>query len=189
MTTSRTSGPTPTCPTDSRRVKIGLVIGIDPGSKVTGYGLVSLNGSGRLTCLRSGQIKPPANRPLAERLAVVFEGLTEVVERDRPEEMAVEDIFFARNVKSALALGHVRGVALLTAARTGIPVFTYSPSTIKKAVVGYGQASKEQVSHMVCAQLGLEPGLALDVTDALACAICHLNTSATLNRISERGLK
>jgi len=170
-----------------RGSNIRLVIGIDPGSKVTGYGLVA-DQDGRLVCLRSGQVKPPAGWPLARRLAAVFDGLMEVIQSYQPQEMAVEDIFFARNARSALALGHVRGVALLAAAKKGLVVQAYAPNAIKKSVVGYGRASKDQVSRMVKSLLSLDQSLSPDVTDALACAICHLNTSATLNRLkAQRG--
>ena len=137
-----------------------------------------------MTCLAAGRITPPARLPLHQRLERVFSGLSEIVESAGPEEMAVESVFFAKNAKSALALGHVRGVALLTAARAGLPVFAYSPAEIKKAVVGYGRAAKEQVGHMVANLLNLDYNLAADVTDALACAVCHLNTSATLARLN-----
>jgi len=162
---------------------IRLIIGIDPGSQVTGYGLIQGDEKGRMSCLAVGRIKPTASWPLSRRLKVVYDGLLEILDQHQPDEMAVEDVFFARNARSALALGHVRGVALLAAATHGLPVHDYSPRSIKKALVGYGQASKEQVSHMVRSLLTLEAGLGLDETDALACAICHLHTSATLNRM------
>ena len=95
----------------------------------------------------------------------------------------MEDIFFAKNARSALALGHVRGVALLAAARNGLPVATYSPNAIKKSVVGYGRASKDQVGRMVCSLLSIREIPGQDVTDALACAVCHLNSSATEQRL------
>lgn len=136
-----------------------------------------------LSCPTCGLIRPPAGRPLAWRLRAVYEGLREVIAAHRPDEMAVEDVFFARNAKAALALGHVRGVALLAAAETGLEVFSYSPRTIKKALVGYGQASKDQVSRMVVSLLDLKDAPGQDATDALACAICHLNTSSTLRRL------
>ena len=187
MRTSRTSGSTAPCPTTWPLSKIRLIIGIDPGSRVTGYGLIQGDEEGRMSCLAAGRIKPTASWPLSRRLKTVYDGLLEVLDQYQPHEMAVEDVFFARNVRSALALGHVRGVALLVAATRGLPVHDYSPRTIKKALVGYGQASKEQVSHMVRSLLSLEAGLGPDETDALACAICHLHTSATLNRMGLGG--
>ncbi len=137
-----------------------------------------------LRALAAGQIQPPAHQPLEQRLLAVHQELGEVIARHRPGEMAVEEVFLAKNARSALALGHVRGVALLCAAEAGIPVFGYATRTIKKALVGYGQAGKEQVSHMVKIMLGLREDLGADAADALACAICHVNTQATLARLA-----
>lgn len=159
-----------------------LILGIDPGSKATGYGLIRGQGQS-LACPAAGLIRPPAGWSLARRLEGVYDGLTEVIAQTEPDEMAVEDIFFAKNARSAIALGHVRGVALLAAAKAGLPITIYTPASIKKAVVGYGRASKEQVSTVVRSLLNINKPLALDTTDALACAICHYHTSATLRRI------
>jgi crossover junction endodeoxyribonuclease RuvC len=154
---------------------------------VTGYGLVEVAAGGRMICRLAGQIAPPSGWPLPRRLEAVFQGLTELILKHEPQEMAVEDIYFARNARSALALGHVRGVVLLAAAQSRLPVETYTASAIKKAVVGYGRAGKEQVGRMVCSLLSLNQALGQDVTDALACAVCHLNTSATARRIAAAG--
>ena len=117
------------------------------------------------------------------RLKKICEGLTEIIGRHSPEQVAIEDVFYAVNVKSALKLGHVRGVAMLVAAQAGLQVIAYSPLSIKSAVVGYGRAEKSQVQLMVARLLGLpaapEPP---DVADALAIAICHLHTGGTLRR-------
>ncbi len=162
------------------------MVGIDPGSRATGFGVIRAEDGGRLVCLEAGCIRPASGRPLDHRLKTIFDGLMNVLHKHGPEEMAVEDVFFARNARSALALGHVRGVALLTAAEMGLPVFTYSARTIKKALVGYGQASKDQVNHMVQVLLGVEQPLSPDAADALACAVCHLNTRATLDHFKTR---
>jgi len=121
--------------------------------------------------------------PIADRLNKIFQGLQAVIVRDRPEEVAIEDVFFAVNVKSALKLGHVRGVAMLAASSAGLAVAEYAPLSIKSAVVGYGRADKEQVQHMITRLLNLAaPPDSPDAADALAIAICHLHTSASLRR-------
>ncbi len=181
---SRMSGTTPNSRTGSRgRNRIGLIIGIDPGTRITGYALVEDGDSSGPVCRLAGEIRPAPALPLSQRLAAVFDGLDRIIVEHNPLEMAVEDIFFAKNARSALALGHVRGVILLAAARHGLPVSTYSANTIKKSVVGYGGASKDQVGRMVRSLLSIRDELGRDVTDALACAICHLNSSATSRRL------
>jgi crossover junction endodeoxyribonuclease RuvC len=150
---------------------------------VTGYALVEGGEVSGPVCRLAGEIRPRPGNPLAQRLADVFEGLDKIIAEHQPEEMAVEDVFFAKNARSALALGHVRGVVLLAAARHGLPVATYSANAIKKSVVGYGRAGKEQVGQMVCSLLSIKADLGPDVTDALACALCHLNSSATAKRV------
>jgi len=159
------------------------VLGIDCGTEYTGYGVVELEGSGRLVCLISGAIKLSAREPLPLRLSRISEGLAEIIREHQPDNVAIEDVFYALNVKSALKLGQVRGVAMLAAASAGLEVAEYSPLSIKSAVVGYGRAEKHQVQHMVRQLLELEeiPEPA-DAADALAIAICHLHTSATLER-------
>jgi len=160
---------------------VPLALGIDPGSKFTGYGLVAKEGS-RLHFIAAGRIATKASAPLSERLNQVFTGLRQVIRRYSPDMAVVEDIFFAKNVRSAVRLGHVRGVALLAAAEAGLPVSEYSPATIKMAVVGYGQADKDQVGLMVKKILGLDHDLTEDAADALAAAICHLNQTPALSR-------
>jgi len=160
------------------------VLGIDCGSDVTGYGVVEPDGhAGDLCCVTAGAIWLAGRDRLPARLARVFNELRAVIERHRPDEVAIEDVFYAVNAKSALKLGHVRGVAMLAAASCGLEVAEYAPLTIKSAVVGYGKAEKVQVQEMVMRLLKLkerpEPP---DVADALAIAICHLHTSATLLR-------
>jgi crossover junction endodeoxyribonuclease RuvC len=125
-----------------------------------------------------GSLAAPAQAAFPEKLHVIHAGLTALINRHRPECIAVEDIFYARNVRAALKLGHARGVALLAASEAGVPVFEYSPAEIKRAVVGYGRAEKPQVQEMIRLLLGLERAPSPhDVADALAVAICHLHAS------------
>jgi len=161
------------------------VLGIDCGTEYTGYGVVELASSGKLLCLTSGAIKLFAREPLPTRLNRIYERLGELILDHRPDEVAIEDVFYALNVKSALKLGQVRGVAMLAAAAAGLEVAEYAPLSIKSAVVGYGRAEKQQVQHMVTRLLELaEPPEPADASDALAIAICHLHTAATLQRQS-----
>lgn len=147
------------------------ILGIDPGTRAMGYGVIERQGT-RVRCLASGVITP-APGELAFRLATIFAALEAVVAAHRPDEVAVEDLFHARNAKSALVLGHARGVALLVAGRAGLSVHAYAPPIVKKAVVGHGRAEKFQVQKMVRALLGLETEPAEDEADALAVALCH----------------
>ena len=159
------------------------VLGIDCGTEFTGYGLVEHCG-GTLSCITCGAIELDRREPLPQRLARVFAGLTSVLEHHRPEAVAIEDVFYAVNVKSAIKLGQVRGVAMLAAAVHGCEVAEYSPLAIKSAVVGYGKADKLQVQYMVTRLLRLETApKSLDACDALAAAICHLHSAGTANRV------
>ena len=159
------------------------VLGIDCGTECTGYGVVELCPDSRLICLTCGAIKLSARDPLPVRLAAIFKRLGAIIQEHRPDNVAIEDVFYALNVKSALKLGQVRGVAMLAAASAGLEVSEYSPLSIKCAVVGYGRAEKPQVQHMVTQLLNLpEIPQPPDAADALAIAICHLHTSATLDR-------
>lgn len=159
------------------------VLGVDCGTECTGYGVVELALNDQLVCLGCGAIKLSPREPLASRLAKVFEKLTSVIQEHGPDQVAIEDVFYAVNVKSALKLGQVRGVAMLAASSAGLTVAEYAPLAIKSAVVGYGRAEKHQVQHMVSKLLDLEraPEPA-DIADALAIAICHLHISATVQR-------
>ena len=159
------------------------VLGIDCGGAYTGYGVVEMRETGKLCCLTSGAIKLSPREAMARRLSLIFTQLGEIIERHRPDEVAIEDVFYALNVKSALKLGQVRGVAMLAAAEAGLEVAEYSPLTIKSSVVGYGRAEKHQVQHMVTRLLDLSlPPEPMDASDALAVAICHLHTAGTLTR-------
>jgi len=159
------------------------VLGIDCGGEYTGYGVVEQGSQGTLCHLCSGAIRLSPRDALELRLKKNCEGLTAVINEHLPEQVAIEDVFYAVNVKSALKLGHVRGVAMLAAAQAGLEVVAYSPLSIKSAVVGYGKAEKPQVQVMVARLLNLAaPPEPPDAADALAIAICHLHTAATLQR-------
>jgi crossover junction endodeoxyribonuclease RuvC len=159
------------------------VLGIDCGGEYTGFGIVEMDSGAKLLCIACGAIRLSRREPLARRLSQVYERLGALIDAHRPDEVAIEEIFYALNVKSALQLGQVRGVAMLAAASAGLGVAEYSPLTIKSSVVGYGRAEKEQVQHMVTKLLGLaEPPQPMDASDALAIAICHLHTAGTLRR-------
>jgi len=154
-----------------------VIFGIDPGSERTGYGC--LDTDGRRHRLRvCGALSPPAGAPFPERLRFIQEGLARLLAEQRPDCVAVENIFHARNVRSALRLGHARGVALVAAAVAGVPIAEYSPAEIKRAVVGFGRAEKPQVGQMVKLLLGLDAVPAPhDAADAIAVAICHIHSS------------
>lgn len=138
---------------------------------------------GKLCCVACGAIKLFPRDPLPRRLSRIYQELERIISDHQPDEVAIEDVFYALNVKSALKLGQVRGVAMLAAAAAGLEVAEYSPLTIKSSVVGYGRAEKEQVQNMVTRLLNLEqPPSPMDASDALAIAICHLHTAATLQR-------
>ena len=152
---------------------MSIIIGIDPGSRVTGYGLVEKRGSG-IVYIGSGVIRLRASDPMPERLASIKRGLDEVLREYQPAAMAVEDIFVSKNPKSALKLGQARGVAILAAAEAGIEVFEYAPREVKGSVTGTGSAHKSQVGAMIVRLLRTDHEPACeDETDALAVAFCH----------------
>lgn len=160
------------------------VFGIDCGTEITGYGIVEWDDAARdprLVSLGAGGIRLPKKEPLARRLALVYSKLTAMLEAHRPDVVAIEEVFYSVNAKSALKLGQVRGVALLAAANAMLPVAEYAPLKIKSTVTGYGLAQKEQVQFMVARLLNLperpEPA---DAADALAIAICHIQHAQTL---------
>ncbi len=153
-----------------------LVLGVDPGSQATGYGLVEKK-ENNLTCVHFGTIISPGRTPFYHRIHKIFQGMVEIMNHYHPHEMAIEDLFYAKNVKSMLKLGHARGAVLIAAVQCDVRIFEYTPLVIKKSVVGYGRATKEQVRSMVQIILGLRARLTLDTSDALAAAICHLNWS------------
>ncbi len=154
------------------------IFGIDPGSAHTGYGCVDSNG-GRHQLVVCGVLEAPARSTFPEKLLVVHDGLVALLARWRPECVAIESLFYSRNVRSALSLGHARGVAVLAAVEAGLPVCEYTPAEIKRSVVGYGRAEKHQVQEMIKLLLCLDSiPTPHDVADALAVAICHLHTSS-----------
>ena len=159
-----------------------VVLGIDPGLRATGWGVLAATGSGAgpvdgggLSVLAYGAVVTDARAPLSERLRRLFSGLREVIARWQPAEVAVEEAFVAANKRVAIVMGEARGMALLAGAEAGLPVFEYSASEVKQAVSGYGRGSKEQVQEMLRLQLGLETAPEpADAADALATALCHL---------------
>jgi crossover junction endodeoxyribonuclease RuvC len=153
------------------------IFGIDPGSVRTGFGCVESDGS-RHRLVRCGAITAPVRASFPERLHRIHAELVELIADCRPDAVAVESLFHAVNARSALQLGHARGVALLAASQAGLTVCEYPPAEVKRAVVGYGRAEKQQVQRMVTLLLGLsEPPSPFDASDALAVAICHVHTS------------
>ncbi|HVO09769.1 MAG TPA: crossover junction endodeoxyribonuclease RuvC [Vicinamibacteria bacterium] len=153
-----------------------IVLGVDPGSQRTGYGAVETDGR-RHRLLETGALAPPPRLSLPEKLRAIHDGVRTLIERLHPDALAVEDCFHAQNTRTALVLGHVRGVVLLAGAQAGVPVHEYPPATVKQQVTGHGRAEKQQVAFMVTRLLALpqerEPG---DATDALAVALCFAGT-------------
>ncbi|HEU0015605.1 MAG TPA: crossover junction endodeoxyribonuclease RuvC [Longimicrobium sp.] len=147
---------------------------MDPGTAVTGYGVVARGADGAVSLLECGVVRTDARAPLPERLRDIFLGLTEVIERTRPGVLAVEGVFYAKNVRTSVVLGHARGAVLLAGALKGLRVAEYPPAEIKSAVVGAGRATKEQVGFMVQRLLRLrEPPRPHDAADGVAVALCH----------------
>jgi crossover junction endodeoxyribonuclease RuvC len=153
------------------------VLGIDPGTAITGYGIVEGEGDS-LTLVTYGAITTPANQPLPQRLQQIYRQLQALIAEWHPQSAAVEELFFSKNARTALVVGHARGVALLAIADAGLPIQEYKPAEVKQAVAGYGGAPKDQVQGMVQLLLGLEeiprPD---DAADALAVAICHFHSA------------
>jgi crossover junction endodeoxyribonuclease RuvC len=163
-----------------------LAIGIDPGTAITGYGLVHRTEAGELVAAHWGVILTPAGMPPSQRLASIYKSLVEILEEHRPQTAAVESLFFQKNVRTAMSVGQARGVVLLALEQAGIPTSDYNPNQVKQAVSGYGAADKAQMQAMVRMLLSL-PELPKpdDAADALAIAICHLNTQRTQQLIGQ----
>jgi crossover junction endodeoxyribonuclease RuvC len=162
-------------------------LGIDPGSRFTGYGVVE--GDGKTLChVVDGIISLPGSLPLPERLGIIYQRIDALIHEVGPACLAIEDVFFAKNVKSALSLGQARGAAILAAVNAGLPVFEYSALQVKQAVAGYGKAGKDQMVKMIQYLFKLDKPLNPNAADALAVAICHLNTQSSRVRwsLSER---
>jgi crossover junction endodeoxyribonuclease RuvC len=161
------------------------VFGIDCGTECTGYGVVDLDSRNKLGCVSFGGIRLSPREPLPCRLSSVFDRLSALIQQYQPDRVAIEDVFYSVNAKSALKLGQVRGVAMLAASSQKIQIAEYAPLTVKASVVGYGRAEKVQVQLMVARLLSLEEiPEPTDAADALAIAICDLHTQATLSRQS-----
>lgn len=150
-------------------------IGVDPGSRFTGFGIVEGDGF-HLRHIHHGTVKLPSSRPLAERLKIIFEQIKDSIGTYCPEFMAVEEVFFAKNVKSALSLGQARGAVILAGICSGLSIHEYSALRIKQSVAGYGRAPKEQVAGMVQRLFRIDAALEPDAADALAAAVCHIST-------------
>jgi len=159
------------------------IIGIDPGSRFTGYGIIEGLGN-QPRYVASGCIRINGTS-LGERLRIIFDSIQDIVLEYEPDELAIEKVFVQRNVDSALKLGQARGAAICASMIRSLPVYEYAPNQIKKAVVGQGHATKEQVQHMVRILLGLREALSSDAADALACALCHSQTRSTLIRLEK----
>lgn len=152
------------------------ILGIDPGSRATGYGVVEVSGS-ELGFVAAGTIRTVTEGEMSARLKRIYDGIGEIVTEHQPDLLAIEQVFVSNNPKSALILGQARGVAMCAGANHELPVFEYAAREIKLALVGKGSADKSQVSHMVRVLLGLNKTPASDAADALACAICHAHTA------------
>lgn len=153
------------------------ILGVDPGFGITGYGMVEVT-TGKPRLIEAGEIRTKASLPLEKRLLELFKGLGDVADELKPDVLSVEDLYsHYSHPKTAVIMGHARGVIFLSAAEKGIPVFSYSATRIKKSITGNGRATKEQISRMVSGLLGIEEVLSRpDVTDALAAALCHVNS-------------
>jgi len=161
---------------------LSLILGIDPGSRTTGYGLIESRQS-KLAYIGSGCIRMKEGA-LAERLHVIFQGVTQIIQQYQPDEFAIEDVFMAKNAASALKLGQARGAAMVAASNAGLAVSEYSARKVKQAVVGTGSAEKAQVQHMVMQILNLESCPQADAADALAIALCHAHTQQMLIKVA-----
>ena len=158
------------------------VLGIDPGSRITGYGIIDKVGN-RLVHVDNGAIFTDSQKDFPMRLQRIFRGLTEVIEQYHPDAVAVENIFFATNVQSALKLGQARGAAIVAGVNAGLPVYEYTALQVKQAVVGHGRADKQQVQKMLKVLLNLPEIAQEDASDALATAVCHAHSEGMNRRV------
>lgn len=156
------------------------VLGIDPGNSITGYGVVEKQRNG-LHHVLYGEVKMAKAASRSSCLVMIYDNLLEVIDRSSPDVIAIEDIFYGKNIKSLIRQGEARGVVILACSHRHIPIYEYTPLEIKKAVVGYGRAEKNQVQTMVKAILRLPELPPVDAADALAVAICHVNYLKTLS--------
>lgn len=157
-----------------------IILGIDPGYAIVGYGVVDYKAN-KFSTVDYGAVQTQAGTPFVDRLDVIYDSLTEIIQKNKPEAMAIEQLFFTTNQKTAIDVGQARGVILLAAKKQGVPIFEYTPLQVKQAVVGYGKAVKHQVMEMTRIMLHLEKVPKPDDTaDALAIAICHAHSSSSL---------
>lgn len=162
-----------------------IVLGIDPSVKSTGFGIIAYSDN-NYSVLSYGCIKPSRSLPFHDKLNNIRSCVEDLIKTHRPDEVAIENPFYAQNIKTAITLGQVRGAVLVAIAAQEKPLFEYSPLEVKKAVTGYGQADKNQMITMVKALLAIEDGkLETDAADALAVAFCHINTRSFHSQISE----
>ena len=159
------------------------ILGIDPGSLLTGVGVIEARGDGSLRCIAHATLQVGGEDEFPQRLARIYEGVLAIIDEHRPREVAVERVFMAKNADSALKLGQARGAAICAAVGRALPVHEYAPTAVKLAVVGRGRADKVQVQHMVGVLLGLRETLQADAADALAVAIAHAHTRASAQRL------
>jgi len=165
-----------------------LILGVDPGTVNLGYGIV--DGEEEMHMVDCGVINVSSRVPMEERLRSLFDRLSQIIANHRPSEVAIEDPFIGRNVRSAFAIGRAQAIAILAAANKGLPVYYYSPARIKQQITGYGQSDKQQIQEMVRIQLGLtELPQPSDAADALAVAICHIQQSRLNRWLIEHGPK
>jgi len=164
-----------------------IILGIDPGVAITGYGAISYEGN-KFKVLEYGAVLTKSGIELPQRLLKINNEITAIIQRLKPQVFAIEELFFNKNIKTALSVGHARGVAILSAANQNLPIYEYTPLQVKQAVVGYGRADKNQVQQMVKILLGLnEIPKPDDVADALAVAICHGHSAAFVDKIKDLG--
>lgn len=159
------------------------ILGIDPGSRITGFGIIDVEGD-RIQYVTSGCVRMQ-DEALPERLKIIYEGVRDIVDLHKPQVMAIEQVFMKINVNTALKLGQARGAAICASVMQSLPVYEYTPAQIKQAMTGKGNAAKAQVQHMVVALLKLKGAPQADAADALACALCHSHTQQTLRQINK----
>jgi len=164
-----------------------VVLGIDPGTAITGWGGVREEADGSLALIDYGVIQTSASTPLAVRLRQIFEGIAALIERHQPQAVAVEEVFFSRNARTAMSVGQARGIVLLAAALAGRPVYEYTPLQVKQAISGYGNADKAQVQQMTALLLHLDAvPTPDDAADAIAVAVCHLHSAHLKSLLEEQ---
>ncbi len=157
-----------------------IILGIDPGYAIVGWGVIEYSGS-RFRTLGYGSIQTPAGIPIIDRLEMIYSGMNEIIDRYKPDQMAIEELFFNTNATTAIVVAEARGIILLSARLNGVEIGEYTPLQVKQAVVGYGRAEKKQVITMVTSLLGLkEPPKPDDTADALAIAVCHAHSAGSL---------